>query len=115
MRDRLTAEQRELVARLARRSMLSYRQIAQRFGISEALVSQIAVESGYHRSRPWSDSDIAFLKENYQKRGARGCATVLGRNYQVVSRKARQLGLSTDVGPYGKLRVIDGGHTDVEV
>ena len=111
MRDRLAPEKRKIVAKLARDGKLSYRQIAQRFGISVQTVSHIAVEDGYHRKKPWTDSDIAFLKQNYQTRGARGCAKVLGRNYQVVCVKARELGLTTDVGPYGRLRVYEGGHS----
>ena len=109
MRDRLSPERRALIVKLARDSRLSYRQIAQRFGISEDTVSRIAIENGYRRNIPWSDPEIAFLKQNYREHGARGCAKVLGRNYQVVSAKARELGLKTDVGPYGRLRVYKGG------
>ena len=109
MRGRITPEIREVIAKLARESSLSYKQIAQRFGVSVQYVSHIAIEDGSRRRKPWTDSDIAFLKQNYQTRGARGCAKVLGRNYCVVSMKARELGLTTSVVSHGRLRVHKGG------
>lgn len=109
MRRELTEGERKLIAKLALDSSLQYEQIARRFGISSSTVSKIARDEDVHRHRSWTDAEVAFLKENYQRRGARGCAKVLGRNYQVVSLKARQLGLHTDVGPYGRFRVYEGG------
>lgn len=109
MRRVLTLDDRKLIAKMARRSDLTYEQIGRRFGITKSTVSQIALKSGTERKRRWTDAEIAFLKENYQQCGARGCGKVLRRNHQVVSFKAKQLGLHTDVGPYGKFRVYEGG------
>ena len=107
--SRLTPEQRRRIAHLVRGDRYTYEEIANRFGVSKGTVGSIAAEIGHHRHKPWTDSEVAFLKQNYRKRGARGCAMVLGRDYSVVSLKARDLGLKTDVGPYGKLRVYKGG------
>ena len=109
MAERLTPEKKAIIAKLARESRLTYREIGQRFGVSVATVSKIAIDAGCRRSRKWTDAEVAFLMENYQTRGARGCGRVLGRDYSVVSLKARELGLKTNVGPYGRMRVIEGG------
>lgn len=113
MSRQLSDSDRKLIAKMAQSSSLTYDQIARRFGVTPSAVSRIAREEDVRRHRSWTDAELAFLKENYQKRGARGCGKVLGRNHQVVSFKARQLGLHTDVGPYGRLRVYEGGG-DVE-
>ena len=105
MRRVLTPDDRRLIAKMARRSDLTYEQIGRRFGITATTVSSIAMKDGIQRRRNWTASEIAFLKENYQRCGARGCGKILRRDHQVVSFKARQLGLHTDVGPYGKFRV----------
>lgn len=109
MRRVLTPDDRRLIAKMARRSDLTYEQIGRRFGITATTVSSIAMKDGIQRRRNWTASEIAFLKENYQRCGARGCGKILRRDHQVVSRMARQLGLHTDVGPYGKFRVYEGG------
>lgn len=100
---------RRWVSALAKSGRYTYAEMAEMFGVSEDTVMRIAHDAGHRRSVPWSKADIAFLKENYYERGARACAIVLCRNYQCVSKKARELGLSTRVGPYGRWRVIEGG------
>lgn len=47
------------------------------------------------KSIPWSDSDIAFLKENYHSKDAYYCANQLGRTPYAVRRKAAVIGIQT--------------------
>jgi len=44
-------------------------------------------------NRPWSESDVAFLTENYSRLGGKGVAQVLGRSHGAVKVKASLLGL----------------------
>ena len=112
MASRLSPSARARMAHLLRSGRDTYAEVAERFGTSRSTVYEVARSSGIVRHRRWDDSELAFLRDNYWEHGARRCADVLGRDYQCVSKKARELGLSTRVGPYGKWRVMDGGRGD---
>lgn len=99
-----------------KRGFLTKTEIARRYGISTSTVSNIAKRNGITTARrnPWTDDEVQFLIDNYSELGARGCAMRLDKhpNYGTVSHKAKELGLSTSVGPYGRharFRVIEGG------
>ena len=102
------AERRRLLS-VAERGCSTYAEMASDFGISEGTVYAILHRMGYSRNKRWTQSEIAFLRDNYWEHGARGCADILGRNYQVVANKASELGLKTRIGPYGRWRVVEGG------
>ena len=110
--SRVPPSVRSRIAHVLRTQPDTYAEVAERFGVCADTVFEIAKENGISRLRRWEDSEVEFLKENYWDHGARGCAAILGRNYQVVANKAGKLGLRTKIGPYGKWRVIDGGRDD---
>lgn len=87
-------------------------QVARNNHVSESLVSRIGREEGItSHHNVWTPEEVAFLRENYWEMGATKIAKVLTRhpNRISVAHKAGELGLRTRVGPYGKLRVIEGG------
>lgn len=66
----------------------------------------------------WTEDEDSLLRLNYYEFGAAGMLPILPRhqNRQGVSNRARHLGLTTKVGPYGrnrpkhaKFRLLDGG------
>lgn len=105
---------RDAIAR-AVRTTTSYREIANRFCVSPQTVTDIAKEQGIDpRRNNWTEAEDELLRQNYRDHGARGTARMLPRhpNYQSVYCRAKQLGLSSDIGPYGRhsrLKVIEGG------
>jgi len=108
-RTPLSVGTRTRIVELLKRSTLTRSQIARQFHVSPNTVQAIADENGIPRARhPWTDKEIAFLKENYMEMGAAGIADVMPTHpsRQVISVKARQLGLKTKVGPYGKKRMV---------
>lgn len=109
MARRLPPFMRSRIASVLERSSDTYAEVAERFGVNQATVAKIAAEHGIVRRRRWEEHELAFLKDNYWEHGARRCAEILGRDYQVVANKANELGLSTGVGPYGRWRVVEGG------
>lgn len=92
----ITPDRKRAIAALVRSGRMSRKQIAHRFGIPVYVVDQIA-------GGQWSGSDVAFLRQNYQMRGPRACARVLGRTPDEVMRKAHEMGLM-------RFRVIRGGN-----
>ena len=114
MGKRLPPFMRSRIASVLAYGSDTYPEIAERFGVNPATVARIAGEYGIVRRRSWEEHELAFLKENYWGHGAKGCADVLRRDYQVVACKAAELGLKTRVGPYGKWRVVEGGGRDGE-
>ena len=95
-----------------KRGFLTRAEIAQRYGVSVSCVSSVAkrnkVASRQHNV--WTEAEIEFLCENYGELGPRGVADRLERhrNYGSVCHKAKELGLSTSVGPYGKQKTAAG-------
>ena len=109
---RLSDAEKHRLLSVAMRGRSTYDEMAEDFGVCAHTVYVNLRRMGYSRNKRWTEPEIAFLKENYWEHGARGCADILGRNYQVVANKAGALGLKTRVGPYGKWRVVDGGGAD---
>lgn len=54
----------------------------------------------------WTEDEDSLLRLNYYEYGAAGMLPILPRhqNRQGVSNRARHLGLTTKVGPYGRNR-----------
>ena len=108
---RLDARKREsIVASLRAGTMRA--EVARAHGVDKTTVSRIAKAEGMPpRRNEWTDAEVEFLRENYWRMGPRKSAKVLFRhpNPHSVAHKASELGLTTMVGPYGRLRVIDGG------
>lgn len=98
--------------------ILTIQEIATRFGISKESVIKIARKNGARRREwhRWTDAEDELLRLNYKRIGARGMVKLLPnhRNYQSISSRAKKLGLTTNVGPYGRMRfkVIEGGASD---
>jgi len=64
----------------------------------------------------WTEAEDELLRQNYKRLGCRAMAKYLPRHPDPsgISHRARKLGLTTDVGPYGrgrhaKFKVIEGG------
>lgn len=66
----------------------------------------------------WTEDEDSLLRLNYYEYGAVGMLPILPRhqNRQGISERARHLGLTTKVGPYGrnrpkhaKFRLLGGG------
>lgn len=76
---------------------MTYAEIARRFNTSVSVVSSIARANGIERNDMWTDDEIAFLRDNYQTRGATGCADALGKHtFGSVAHKASSLGLKSE-------------------
>lgn len=82
--------------------------VARRNGVSTAYVAEVARAHGIStRARNnWTEEEIEFLRANYKRLGPRAIADVLERHrsYGSACHKAKELGLVTDVGPYGRGR-----------
>lgn len=54
----------------------------------------------------WTEEEDELLRREYRERGARGMVRLLPRhpNYSAICHRARKLGLTTVVGPYGRRR-----------
>lgn len=56
----------------------------------------------------WTEEELAYLRANYHEHGPRGLARheamARHRNYSSIAHKARELGLTTVIGPYGRRR-----------
>ena len=103
----LTPVQEERVVSLLRSGGQTRRQIARDFGVSPSTIGHIAKSHGIEPGRrPWSDVEDDVIRSNYFEMGPRGLSRVLGRNYGSIYVRARQLGLSSRVGPYGKKRCL---------
>lgn len=93
-----------------RKGFLTQAEIAQRYGVPESCVSDVARRNKVTRRtrNGWTEEELDFLRENYMELGARGVADRLERhrNYSSVCHKARELGLETRVGPYGRHKVV---------
>lgn len=116
--ERLSRRREAAIVSDIKKGFLTYAEVAQRYGVSVSCVSGIARRNKIAtRSRNnWTEEELEFLRANYRRLGPRGVAKELERhsNYGSVCHKARELGLETDVGPYGKPKhmrftVIDGG------
>lgn len=64
----------------------------------------------------WTEDEDEFLRLNYRRFGCRALVKYLPRHPDPsgICHRARKLGLTTDVGPYGrgrhaKFKVIEGG------
>lgn len=118
MRTLSEREVRRIVG-MARCGEYRYADIGEVFGITEQHVSKIAIAHGVQRNHKWTPEEEALLRENYWEHGATGLKKILPRHpsRQVIQKHAKLLGLKTRVGPYGKLRRVDGedeaeGHRD---
>lgn len=87
---------------------LTRSEIARKHGVTTAYVASVARKHGiWARARNnWTEEEIEFLRANYKRLGPRAIADVLERHrsYGSVCHKAKELGLVTDVGPYGRGR-----------
>lgn len=101
-----------------KRGTLSMAAIARRHGVSESAVADVARRNGVATRvrNDWTEDEIAFLRASYFELGPRKCAEMLERHssHGSVCHKARELGLETRVGPYGKPKhmrftVLEGG------
>lgn len=54
----------------------------------------------------WTEEEDDLMRREYRERGARGMVKLLPRhpNYSAIGHRARKLGLTTVVGPYGRRR-----------
>lgn len=105
MTKRLSDAQRDRIADLLRKRLLTQKQIARRFNVHESTINKIAKEVGVARnSSPWTEEEHDILRERYELEGPRGLARVLGRSPSAICRRAKMLGLSTRVTAYGRLR-----------
>lgn len=115
---RLTERQERQVCSLIASSGMRYREIAERFGISESLVKAIACRNGLTKARnPWTPSEDALLRQNYGRLGAERMARTVFKdthpNPESVCHRAGQLGLTDHSkyrrGKHARLKVIEGG------
>jgi hypothetical protein len=69
--------------------------------------------------RRWSDSDIAFLKENFPLHGGKWCAEKLDRGFHATHKMAEKLGLKIEWKgwyiSYQGYRVICQSRTDKQL
>lgn len=116
--ERISRRREAAIVSDVRAGFLTNAEIAQRYGVSASCVSEVAKRNGAsRRSRNnWTEEELEFLRSNYMELGPRGCADMLERhrNFGSVCHKARELGLETRVGPYGRPKhmrftVLDGG------
>lgn len=54
----------------------------------------------------WTEAEDEFLRQNYWEHGATALVKMLPRHpdRQLISWRARQLGLTTRIGPYGRVK-----------
>lgn len=101
----LTDNQRQRIVRILRRGEHTNREVASMFGTTEETIGYIARKNGIKpRRRPWTQEENEIIREEYEMQGPRKLAIRLGRNYSSLCHHARDMGLSTRVSAYGKLR-----------
>ena len=108
--DRISRRREASIARDVSAGILTKTEIARRYGVSRATVTRVAQRNGISRPRnDWTEEEIEFLRANYRELGPRAISLRLKRHphYGSVCHKAKELGLSTLVGPYGKKRRAD--------
>lgn len=122
--ERISRRREAAIVSDLKKGFFTQAEIAQRYGVSVSCVSNVARRNKVNaRTRNnWTEDEIEFLRENYKRLGPRGVADELERHrsYGSVCHKAKELGLETDIGPYGKPKrrpkhmrftVVDGGES----
>ena len=103
------------IVRLLECGDFTVREVAARAGVRESVVRAVAKEHGLTRAHnAWTPEEDALLREYYYDHGAVGMVKLLPRHpdRKNISYRARQLGLTTAIGPYGRhmrFRVVEGG------